>query len=199
MTPVEIAKAVELWAGGGKTLEDISLELGRSKTTLIRLYQRLGVSKGSLIPPTPVAPPELSQSEEEQALRTSTIKQVKQYSLQLGKIIQGLTYEVVKEALAAKQPMGTRAKDFAAFKTVMEIIKIRREEAYVILEVEKFDNEQELENLPTLDVREVSYDEVMELVANQQVDEFGATDIENITVSNPGSASLDEVIEQGGD
>lgn len=182
MSPIEIAKALELWAGGKHSLEEIAKQLGRDKSTLQRLYKKNKLEKG--VPPVIEEEPiPLTPAEEEFLLRKTTIKALKQESLQLGKVVQGLAYKTVADAIKAGKSPGLYVKDLAVLKALMEIIVKRREEAYVLLEIEKFDSEQELENLPELTVLEVGADQVQELVKAQQVDEFGETDIEGMAAA----------------
>jgi hypothetical protein len=165
MTAGEQARAIMMWKSGRHTLMEVAAETGRDESTLVRLYRKHGIKKGSAPIPKNVADPAAPIEPSENDKTREEIKRLKEDALQTGKVLQALAMGAVKKAheqgarTGGRSPFKDYAEDLKVIKAAMEIVRMRREEAWVLLQVEKYDAMDEIDNLPELTVEELTVEQ----------------------------------------
>lgn len=180
LTVSQKAEAIALYRSGKVTLEDLSKKFGKRPEAFSRLFKRLEITKGGAIPDMAkkleAVVEEAVVSELQKTL--NKIATTKDEHYRMASAIAKLAWaEIVRARTAGTDIAGL--KDFmATLKTTGEIIGSARKELFAILNVDKYEQESEFENLPELTVRELTNTELFQL-QNQSVDDLGveSTDV----------------------
>lgn len=165
LTVAQKAEAVALWRSGDYTLEMLAKKFGKRREQFSRLFKRMGIEKGSGVAAATAKAVEAAEArasrDTEEVLQK--IAKIKEQHLRMSTDIAKLAYAEILRARQAGLDMGTLKDVMATLKAAGEIVANARKEAYVVLDVEKHEKDEDLESLPELTVRELTNDEITQL------------------------------------
>lgn len=183
LTPKEIGQAVALWESGSVTLEDLAERYKRAPETFARLFKRLGVEKGSKAAETLEKAKEKVEESigDDEQLLAQRIKDAKEEAWKLSTLGMKKLGALLIEAHQKKQDPAVLINAFRAMKEYADALGKLRKERYVALGIKEDDNDDD-DKLPTLEIREMTQDQIMEMRNKlmQSEDEFerGIAEIE---------------------
>jgi hypothetical protein len=191
LTVSQKAEAIALWRSGKVTLADLSKKFGKRPEAFSRMFARLEIAKGAAIPEMAK---KLEAKVEEHIVSDldKTMRRIAKTKDDHFNMSNGIAKIAWSEIIRARQA-GT---DIAALKDMMttlklasEVVGTARKELFAILNVDKYDQEADFENLPELTVRELSNSE-LSLLQAQSVDDMGLD-------SDPGADMLSDTFDEG--
>lgn len=198
MTPAQKAEAVAMWRSGEYTLDQLATKFKRRPETMSRLFTEMGIKKGEA-----AAEHQAKVAKEletrmlndiaEQAHRIAKVKEEHfKMADALGKLVWQEIVACKKAGKSIEKLRGTMHTLQMASSTLGNV----RGELYRILQIDKFDEKKEDEDLPELTVRELTDDETKalqsEAAANE--DELGLGDIDDLP---EGEVTTDSSQQQG--
>ncbi len=196
-TPKEVKEILHVYARDGLSIPATAKRFGKSVRGIRDLLVREGVLAPPMTrkerkesPPEPVLPEAArkaaveaaarKEAVERQALDLERIRQVKDDHFKLNQLVPKVMGKLLAQTLQDGRAPGALEKDMRALKQMAETLKITREEIYVLLQVEKHQANEEQEGLPILEVRELTVEEIKEMVnANRVTD--GEDPIESLS------------------
>lgn len=170
LTNSQIAEATALWKSGAATLKDLAQRFDKSEETFSRLFARLGVKKGE-------AAEEHSKSVAEKVEASivddagelaKRIRETKEEHFKMASGIRKLIWNEIVEARKNKVAISTTLGNLKALEKAAQALKITREEAYVLLGIA--DGEDDSDEVPDLQVKELTADEIKAIHQQQQAE-----------------------------
>lgn len=171
LTISERAEAAALYRAGTVTLEDLAKKFKKTPETMSRLFKRMGVVKGEA---SAAAAKKVTEAVEAKVLNDTeeTLRQISAMRREHVTYSNGLARIAWREISRAV----TAGTDIAQLKDLMLTLKVAgevmgnsRKELYTVLNVEKYERESSLDELPELTVRELTQDEIGQL-QSQSID-----------------------------
>lgn len=162
LTVAQKAEAAALWRSGSVTLDDLARKFKKRPETFSRLFAKMGIEKGS------GAAAALKKAEDAIAARTATdveetlkrISQVKDTHFKMSQALAVMAFREIQQAKSAGVDVGGLKDVMATYKLASEVVGNSRKELFVLLNVEKHDSAEEMDDLPELTVRELTQGEV---------------------------------------
>jgi transposase-like protein len=178
LTTSQKAEAVALWRTGSVTLGDLSKRFGKRPETFSALFKRMGVKKGSAA--------EEHTARVAAAVETKILTDVEEHARRVAqakedhyKMSNGLAKLVWAEIVRARQAelkIEGLKETMQTLRLAAEVISNSRKELWTVLKIEDADKNKELEDLPELQVRELTDNEIGQLQKQGDVDELGGDD-----------------------
>ncbi len=194
LTTSQKAEAAALWRTGTVTLEDLGRKFKKRPEAFSRLFKRMGVEKGS----SEVIAERAKKIAEAAEARVVTsveesIRKIHAMREDHYKYSSGLAKLAWSELVRARQA----GIDIGGLKDVMATLKMAgdvfgnaRKELFEVLNVEKHEKTDELDDLPELTVRELTTSEIGQLQMQGSPDDDMGID------SDPGADMMpDDVVE----
>ena len=165
LTPSQKAEAAALWRTGETTLDQLAKKFSKRPETFSRLFKEMGISKGEA---AVEHQKKVAQAVETQLLKDSeTIAhQIATTKARYTQWINGLGNRVVRvisEQTARGAKLEAVKGEIQTLNLAVATLSKVREEMYVLLQVEKHDNQVDDDELPELTVRELTQKEVLDL------------------------------------
>lgn len=165
LTVSQKAEAAALWRAGSVTLDDLAKKFKKRPETFSRLFARMGIEKGSgaaaALKKAEEAIAAHAVSEVEETLKR--IAQVKESHFKMSQHVAVMAFREIQQAKAAELDIGKLKDVMAVYKTLSEIVGNSRKELFAILNVEKHESREDLDDLPDLTVRELTQGEIAQL------------------------------------
>jgi hypothetical protein len=156
--------AISLWERGEVTLEELGRRFKRTPGAFAKFFSTHKIRKGSK---SAAVAAQVEEKLNEQSVREAEetakdISEVKKESLQLHKAIRKLVAHSIAEARRNNRAMSTIGNDMKALAHAATVVKISREESYIILGI---DPDEEIkkrheDNLTDLEVRTLTDEEI---------------------------------------
>lgn len=183
LTVAQKAEAAALWRVGTVTLDDLAKRFKKRPETFSRLFKKMGIEKGSgaaaaLKKAEAVASAKVVSDTEETLTR---IAQVKDSHFKMISALSRMAFQEIANAKRAELDVGKLKDVMSVYKMATEVVGNSRKELFAILNVEKHDAAEELDDLPDLTVRELTQDEVSQLQAS----------VDDTLDSDPGSEMME--------
>jgi hypothetical protein len=162
LTPAEKAEAVALWRSGNVTLADLEKKFKRRPETFSRLFKAMDVKKGEA---AAEVQEKIAQKVEARMLNdaeetASRIAKAKDEHYRMSSGIAKLAWSEIAKAKAENRPLSTALETMKTLQLAASTISKSREEVWKILQIDKFDEDDEDGSLPELVIRELTTDEV---------------------------------------
>ncbi|QFZ84613.1 hypothetical protein GFK26_18470 [Variovorax paradoxus] len=174
LTPEQRAEAAALWRAGSVTLDDLSKKFGKRPENFSRMFRNMGIVKGSAVAET-----EKKMAEEVAARAASNVSReleriatMKDQHFQMSSSLAKIAFAEITRARQAGLKLESLKDTMLTLKLAGEIIGNSRKEQYALLRVEEHDKDTELEDLPELQVRELSQEQILEMQSRQPIDEL---------------------------
>lgn len=167
LTPAEKAEAVALWRSGNVTLADLEKKLKRRPETFSRLFKAMDVKKGEA---AAEVQEKIAQKVEARMLNdaeetASKIAKAKDEHYRMSSGIAKLAWSEIARARAENKPIASLKETMQTLQLAASTIAKSREEVWKVLQIEKFEEEDDDGNLPELVIRELTTDEVKDMQA----------------------------------
>ena len=178
------AEAIALWKSGAVTLADLEAKFKKDRTTFIRLFKDAGVEKGE-------SKEEVSkkiQASVESSLigdasqLAERIRNTKEEHYKMASSLARIAWTMLADAKKNNKPIGTLQGDMRSLQMAAQVLKITREERYIVLGV-KAEDDNEDRPLPELTVQELTAEDIKRMHAEQlqqTADELGLNEIEDL-------------------
>ena len=165
LTISQKAEAVSMWRSGSVTLEDLARKFKKRKETFSRLFKAMGIEKGS---GAEEATKRIVERAEERMVNKAAetlrkIENAKQAHIIYSSNIARMTWAELAKAQSGGLAISDMKDNILTLKIASEVMANTRKEIYTLLEVEKHEKTQELDDLPELTVRELTPNEVIQL------------------------------------
>jgi transposase-like protein len=190
LTPAQKAEAVALWRTGEVTLEDLASRFGKRRETFSRLFTEMGIKKGEAA----LEHQEKVAAEVEAKILTDAnemalkIARVKDEHFRMADALGKLVWQEIVIAKREKLPIHTLRGTMHTLQMASSTLANVRSELYKILQVEKFDEAEEDNDLPELQVTELSQEDIVELQkegkAGAELDELDVEELPELSVEN---------------
>lgn len=167
LTPAEKAEAVSLWRSGNVTLAELEKKFKRRPETFSRLFKDMGVKKGEAAAEVQekvarqVEARMLNDAEE----TASRIAKAKDEHYRMSSGIAKLAWTEIAKARAENKPLSSLKETMQTLQLAASTISKSREEVWKVLQIEKFDENDEDNGLPELTIRELTHEEVKTMQA----------------------------------
>ena len=174
LTPEQRAEAAALWQAGSVTLDDLSKKYGKRPENFSRLFKQMGLVKGSAVAETQkkVAEELSNRVASDVARELERIAQVKDQHYSMSSALAKIAFAEITRARQAGLKIDSLKDTMMTLKLAGEIVGNSRKELYALLRVEEHEKDKELEDLPELQVRELSQDQILEMQAAQPIEEL---------------------------
>jgi len=165
LTVSQRAEAAALWRTGSFTLEDLSKKFKKRPEAISRMLKAMGALKGE---GALEAAKKIADTIEARTLTSAeeTMKKIAATKDEHFRMSRGLAALAWSELVRARN----EKLDIAQFKDLMMTLKLAgdvignaRKELFEILNVERYDKEQDFDDLPELTVRELTGGEISQL------------------------------------
>lgn len=176
LTVAQKAEAAAMWRAGTVTLDDLSKRFHKSPEMFSRLFSRMGIKKGSGV--------DAAMRKAEEAIATRTLSDAEENIKRIGKVrddhfrmsqmLGVMAFRELQQAKSAGLDIGRLKDTFAVYKMVSDVVGNSRKELFEILNVAKYDQQTDLDDLPDLTVRELTQDEILQLQVSPIGDADGA-------------------------
>lgn len=165
LTISQKAEAVSMWRTGSVTLEDLARKFKKRPETFSRLFKAMGIEKGS---GAEEATKRIVERAEERIVNKTAetlrkIEEAKQRHIAWADGIARLTWAEISKVRAAGTALSDVKDNILTLKIASEVMSNSRKEIYTLMEVEKHEKTQEMDDLPELTVRELTPNEVIQL------------------------------------
>lgn len=175
LTMSQRAEAAALYRSGTVTLEFLSKKYGKRAESFSRLFTKMGIEKGGAVVE---AAKKMADVVEARALTDmdETLRKIAVTRDEHFKMASGLAKIAWAELIRARQAgvdVATLKDLMTTLKMTGEVIGNARKELFAVLNVEKYDREEILDDLPELTVRELTGIEVGQLQSQESIDELG--------------------------
>lgn len=170
LTPVEWAKAEAYYESGEYTLEEISSKFSVHVATVQRHMRKRGIEKGAKAEEIKKKVEETleDQAAKEAELVSRRIQETKEEHYRLSQAIDKRIAREFVEAAQTGRAIASSMENFKALKEAAATLKITRESRYTILGMNEED--RDIDDLPTLEVREMLDEEVAAIRDAQKKD-----------------------------
>lgn len=173
MTPAQKAEAVALWRSGEFTLDALAKKFSRRPETLSRLFSEMGIKKGE------AAAEHQAKIEKEMQTRllndaaeqANRIAKVKEDHFKMADALGKLVWQEIVAAKKAGKSIEKLRGTMHTLQMASATLSNVRGELYRILQIDKFEEKKEDEDLPELTVRELTEDETKQLQAQSSESE----------------------------
>ena len=192
LTPEQRAEAAALWRAGSVTLDDLSKKYGKRPENFSRLFRAMGIVKGSAVAETEkrVADELAGRVATAVAKELERISVVKDQHFAMSSALAKIAFSEITRARQAGLKLDSLKDTMMTLKLAGEVIGTSRKELYALLRVEDHDKEQELDELPELQVRELSNDQILQMQASQPVDELDDAGFDDNVVIEDGQEGV---------
>lgn len=168
LTGAQKAEAVALWRAGEITLEGLSKKFKKRPETFSRMFTRMGITKGS------GAAAALKKAEElvaervvsDTELTLQRIAEVRESHFTMSRHLAKLAFREIINAKNAELDVGKLKDVMTVYKMASDVVANSRKELFDLLNVEKHEQADEIDNLPDLTVRELTTNEIEQLHAS---------------------------------
>lgn len=165
LTGAQKAEAVALWRAGEITLEGLSKKFKKRPETFSRMFTRMGITKGS------GAAAAIKKAEElvaervvsDTELTLQRISEVRESHYTMSRHLAKLAFREIINAKNAELDVGKLKDVMAVYKMASDVIGNSRKELFDLLNAEKYEKAEDIDNLPDLTVRELTNDEIEQL------------------------------------
>lgn len=175
LTPAERAEAAALFRSGTVTLEDLSKKFKKRPEAFSRLFKRMGIEKGSVAVEAAKKVEEAAEIHVVTDLQ-ETLRKIKKTKDDHYKMAQGLAmiaWQEIARARTAGVALETLKDTMVTLKLAGDVIANSRKELFSVLNVEKHDQDADLDELPELTVRELTNNEIDQLKNQVRDDDMG--------------------------
>ena len=165
LTPEQRAEAAALWRAGSVTLDDLSKKFGKRPENFSRMFRAMGITKGSAVAETEkrIAEEVASRAASKVSRELERIETMKEQHFQMSSSLAKIAVAEITRARQAGNSLASLKEVMLTLKLAGEVVGNARKELYALLRVEEHDKESELEDLPELQVRELSQDQILEM------------------------------------
>lgn len=178
LTTAQKAEAAALWRTGSVTLADLSKRYGKTPEMFSRLFSRMGIKKGEGVAAAVAKAEEAISkhmvSDTEETLRR--IAKVREDHFKMSQAIAFMAFKELQQTRAAEIDVGKLKDAMAVYKMVSDVVGNSRRELFEILNVEKHDKNEDLDDLPDLTVRELTQGEITAL-QDAPIDDLDGADL----------------------
>ena len=198
MTPAQWAESEALWESGQVTLGDLAKKFDKAEETFSRYFKKKGLKKCAKKDEHAEMVKEkvadsIADDPTELARR---IRETKEEHYKMARALGQLAWREVLKAQAGGS-MAESTPEFKSLKEAMTVLKLVREERWIVLGLDNPDTENEA-NLPELVISELTADQIEAMQRSQEDDlamqSLNLEDIEEI--EDDGSDDRD-VVEEG--
>lgn len=184
MTPEQRAEAAALWRAGSVTLDDLSKKYGKRPENFSRMFKAMGIAKGSAVAAAAAKVEETVAAHAVKAVskELERIEQMKDQHFTMSSALAKIAFAEITRARAAGLKIEALKDTMLTLKLAGEIVGNARKELYALLRVEEHEKDKELEDLPELEVRELSQAQIAEMQAAPAVDEMGDMGLDDMVI-----------------
>ena len=177
LTPSQKAEAAALWRSGTVTLEDLAKKFKKRPEGFSRLFKRMGIEKGGATEDVEKRVKKIEAEVEARIVSSvdETLRKIQLAKDDHYKYSSGLAKLAWSELVRARQAgidIGGLKEVMATLKLAGDVIGGARKELFEVLNVEKHEKTEDLQDLPELTVRELTGSEILQL-QSQSNDEMG--------------------------
>lgn len=173
LTIAEKAEIAALYRTGSFTIDDLVKKFGKSKVTIAKVIRDMGVKKGDAAEEAAKKLVEAIEhrtlTDTEETLRKIAKTRDEHFGMANG--LARLAWSKIVKAEKAGLDIASLKEVMATLKLAGDVIGNARKELFTVLDVERFANEEKLEDLPELTVRELTKTEIGQL-QNQADDDI---------------------------
>ena len=167
LTPEQKAEAAALWRAGSVTLDDLSKKYGKRPENFSRLFRKMGIVKGSAIAETAarVAEEVAKKAGDNVAKELERLQKVKDEHFAMSSALAKIAFAEITRARQAGTKIDSLKDTMMTLKLAGEIVGTSRKELYAILRAEMHDDETDADDLPELQVAELTPDQITQMQA----------------------------------
>mgnify|MGYP007003618141 FL=1 len=138
------------------------------------MFRAMGITKGSAVAETEkrIAEEVASRAASKVSRELERIETMKEQHFQMSSSLAKIAVAEITRARQAGNSLASLKEVMLTLKLAGEVVGNARKELYALLRVEEHDKESELEDLPELQVRELSQDQILEMQSRQPIDEL---------------------------
>lgn len=190
LTPEQRAEAAALWQAGSVTLDDLSKKFGKRPENFSRLFKQMGIAKGSAVAKAEAAAADAIANSVAKRVseELQRIEVMKDQHFKMSSAIAKIAFAEITQARQAGTKIENLKDTMLTLKLAGEIIGTARKEQYALLRVEEHDKDKELEDLPELEVRELSQAQINEMQAAPSADEIEDLGLGDVIEDDEGGA-----------
>ena len=191
LTPEQRAEAAALWQAGSVTLEDLSKKYGKRPENFSRLFRSMGITKGSAVAVTAAKVAEVvaKKAGDSVAREIERLEQVKDQHFAMSSALAKIAFAEITRARQAGTAIAALKDTMLTLKLAGEIVGNSRKELYALLRAEKHDEERESDELPELQVHELTQEQILEMQAAPQVDDLDDLGLDDTPLETPGEGA----------
>jgi predicted DNA-binding protein len=181
MTSSQRAEAIALWKSGEATLAVLCKKFGKSKQTLLRLFEREGVTKGSTAAETKKKVEEAVTASitTDATVIAQRIRDTKEEHYRMASTLAKLTWKTIADAQEKKEAIGTKLNDMKALQLASNVLKTVREERYAVLGLNEKVHDDDTP-LPDLVVQELTAKQISDMQQMEEGDPDGDIDLDDM-------------------
>jgi AraC-like DNA-binding protein len=171
LSPAQIAEAIRLYELGDVTMEDLAKRYKKSRRTFARIFSERGVKKGSASAEhaARVAEAVDAAALSDVAITAKRIKDSREQSYKLGDMMQKLVGLRVKQAREKGEDLALSRPFFQSIQDASKAIQIGQTIMNEALGLN--DEKQESDEIPELEIREMTADQIEGAKKGQQMEE----------------------------
>lgn len=174
LTESQKAVAIQLWRTGDVTLESLAKQFGRSTRTFTRLFAEAGVEKGE-------AKAEIARAvEDELRKRAATraglvaerIEETREEHYKMAAGLSKLIWQMIVDARTKKEAVSSASDDIKTLKETLAALAMAQDQRFNALQVGVAKPDNDLDDLPTLGVAELTQADIEALRKKQMTEDL---------------------------
>lgn len=186
------AEAAALWRNGSMTLEELGKKFKKRPEAMSRMFKKMGVVRGAAVEEAIKKIADAAEvrmlSDLEETMKK--IAQVKNEHFRMSGLLAKIAFSEIQRARTEKIDIAKLKDVMMTLKLAGDVIGNSRKELFAVLNVERFDEEVDPDDLPELTVRELTGGEISQLRNTVEDDEMGIS-------SDSGEDMMPEDAEEG--
>lgn len=195
MTPRQQAEAAALWAAGEMTLPELAKKYGKAMETMSRLFERMGVKKGSRAAEVREEVQKAVQQEmiSETAMIAQRIRGARDDSERFHVTIRKLALHEIVTAKKQNVPLGTILPNLKALEVASKIAKLTQEGQFASLGIINTPTDNE-DDIPDLKIEGLSSQQITDLrnqMREPDPDDDSLDELEQVVADEESSDDLD--------